>query len=149
MGTEVTKGIVWAKTVSKATVEPYWGDILNIFMGSPLGQQVGDSQAMAAYIRTPIRHEQMRIYGTGDQVQGLATWACFNEVEAERFEQNGYSSHWNCGDRIYVMDVIAKELNMLKVIRELRQYGFKRYNQRHFKWFRQDYSNGTSRKGWC
>ena len=149
MGSKITEGIIWAKTITKANVAPYWGDILNIYMDSPLGKQVGDPHEMAVYIRMPIRHEQMRIYGTGDQVQGVATWACFNEVEAERYLKTGYSSHWECGDHIYVIDVIAKELNMLKVIRELRQYGFKRYNQRHFKWIRQDYSNGTSRKGWC
>ena len=152
MGSEITNGIIWAKTLGKATVEPYWGDILNLYMNSPLGQQVGNQQQMAAYIRIPIRHEQIRIYGTdqtGEEVLAVAAWACFNEVEEAKFEKQGFTSHWNCGDRIYLMDVIAKRLNMFKVMRELRQYGFQRYGQRHFKFYRQDYAKGTSRKGWC
>lgn len=149
MGSETAHRITWAKTISRYNVKDYWSGIFQLYSESPLGQQVNNSRLLTNYIRLPIHHEQMRIYGSEDQVLGVATWACLNEIEAKRYELTQEVHHWNCGDRIYVIDVIAKRLNMFKVIRELRTYGFERYNQTHFNWFRQDYVQNRSRKGWC
>jgi hemolysin-activating ACP:hemolysin acyltransferase len=139
---------MWAKTISRANQRQYWSQIMDLYTNSPLGRQL-DSSILNQYVREPMRSAQMRIYGEADQVQAVATWACLSEVEAERYENTSQVTHWDCGDHIYVIDVIAKGLNMFKVIRELRNYGFQRYGQRHFKWFRQDYGQNKSRKGWC
>ena len=149
MGSETAQGITWAQTISRQNVRQHWPAIFQLYQDSPLGQQVADRKILANYIRLPIQLAQMRIYGSADQVQGLATWACLSEIEARRYELTQEVHHWNCGDHIYVIDVIAKRLNMFKVIRELRSYGFERYNQNHFNWFRQDYVQNRSRKGWC
>ena len=140
---------MWAETVTRANQNQYWGDIFQLYSQSPLGQQLDNDKIMANYIRLPIAQQQMRIYGVSDQVQAVATWACLSPIEAERYEASQTLPHWNCGDHIYVIDVIGNKINMFKVIRELRSYGFKRYGQRHFNWFRQDYVQNRSRKGWC
>lgn len=139
---------MWAKTISRANQRDHWHQIMDLYTNSPLGQQVEHS-ILAQYIRQPIRSAQMRIYGEADQVLALATWCCLSEVEAERYEKTSEVHHWDCGDRIYVIDVIGSKINMFKVIRELKKYGLERYGQRHFTWFRQDYGQNKSRKGWC
>jgi hemolysin-activating ACP:hemolysin acyltransferase len=139
---------MWAETISRANQRQYWNQIVDLYLDSPLGQSC-DPVILNQYIREPMRHAQMRVYGEPDQILGVATWACLSEIEAKRYEISQEVHHWNCGDHIYVIDVIAKGLNMFKVIRELRNYGFERYNQRHFVWFRQDYVQDQSRKGWC
>jgi hemolysin-activating ACP:hemolysin acyltransferase len=149
MGSETAHRVIWARTISRQNVQAYWSEIYQLYADSPLGQQVNNSRLLTNYIRLPIQHAQMRIYGLEDQVQAVATWACLSDIEARRYELTQEAHHWNCGEQIYVIDVIGNKINMFKVIRELRSYGFKRYGQTHFNWFRQDYVQNRSRKGWC
>ena len=137
---------MWHRTVNRQNFPQYEDHIMDLYLNSPLGQQL-EQWILKRYLMGAIHYEQMMLYGDDQGGSAVITWAALNEQQAEQYEKTQQIVHWCCGDQIYLQDAIVERLNMLKPMKHLKNYMSTRYGAFQAQWFRQNYTKKTSRKG--
>ena len=81
----------------------------------------------------PIAHNQFRMFKADGKPFGMAFWAHFSEEVEARFSKGNIklkSDEWNCGNRIWLIDLVAPFGHANKILADLqktslRETGFK------------------------
>jgi hemolysin-activating ACP:hemolysin acyltransferase len=87
-----------------------------------------------------INLDQYQIHRIGNQDVGFTNWAFLSDNVEQRFVLTGKlkDNEWNCGDNIWVMNVIAKS-HCLQIMKWVKSYFKDKIEvDESVKWVRQD-----------
>jgi hemolysin-activating ACP:hemolysin acyltransferase len=87
-----------------------------------------------------INLDQYQIHRIGNQDVGFTNWAFLSDNVEQRFVLTGKlkDNEWNCGDNIWVMNVLAKS-NCLQIMKWVKNYFRDKIEvDESVKWVRQD-----------
>ena len=99
-------------------------------------------------ITPSINLDQYQIHRIGNQDVGFTNWAFLSDNVEQRFVLTGKikDNEWNCGDNIWVMNVLAKS-NCLQIMKWVKNYFRDKIEvDESVKWVRQDNNFQTYRK---
>jgi hemolysin-activating ACP:hemolysin acyltransferase len=91
-------------------------------------------------ITPSINLDQYQIHRLGNQDIGFTNWAFLSDNVEQRFVLTGKlkDNEWNCGNNIWVMNVLAKS-NCLQIMKWVKNYFREKIEvNESVKWVRQD-----------
>ena len=99
-------------------------------------------------ITPSINLDQYQIHRIGNQDVGFTNWAFLSDNVEQRFVLTGKlkDNEWNCGDNIWVMNVLAKS-NCLQIMKWVKNYFRDKIEvNESVKWVREDNNFNIYRK---
>ena len=73
------------------------------------------------YLYPCIRVSQFEVFIDREGIQGFVSWAYLNDIAEFKFKRTGEIDQWNCGDKVWVVDVLSKR-NAKNEIYWLKKY---------------------------
>ena len=95
---------------------------------------------LAKMVTPSINLDQYQIHRIGNQDVGFTNWAYLSDNVEQRFVLTGKlkDNEWNCGNNIWVMNVLAKS-NCLQIMKWVKNYFKEKIEvDESVKWVRQD-----------
>ena len=73
------------------------------------------------YLYPCIKVSQFEVFIERDGIKGFVSWAYLNDIAEFKFKRTGQIEQWNCGDKVWVVDVLSKR-NAKNEIYWLKKY---------------------------
>lgn len=73
------------------------------------------------YLYPCIKLSQFEVFIERDGIKGFVSWAYLNDIAEFKFKRTGHIDQWNCGDKVWVINVLSKR-NAKNEIYWLKKY---------------------------